>query len=179
MLLGANLAGHYAFPPELLRESALNQGSIEGFDSIRFFEIGSVPIIWMHNLRVILTASVLGIFTFGVLALVLLMAPLLLIGYFAASIAVIGISPWVFMAAFVLPHGILEVPAIVLAGAAILRLGAALVAPTGGRSIGEIWLGALADWARVMVALVIPLLLGAAVLEVLVTPRVAQLIFGG
>ena len=179
MLLGANLAGRYAFPPELFRESALNQGAIEGFDSIRFFEVGSVPLIWMHNLRVILTATVLGVFTFGVLAMVLLLAPMLLIGYFAASIAVIGISPWVFMAAFVLPHGVLEVPAILLAGAAILRLGATLVAPTGGRSIGEVWLGALADWTRVMIALVIPLLLGAAVLEVLVTPKVAQLIFGG
>jgi uncharacterized membrane protein SpoIIM required for sporulation len=141
--------------------------------------VGSVPVIWLHNLRVIVTATALGIFTFGVLALVLLLAPMLLIGYLAASIAVVGVSPWLFLAAFVLPHGVLEVPAMILAGAAILRLGATLVSPTGGRSIGEVWLGALADWARVMVALVIPLLLGAALLEALVTPKVAQLIFGG
>jgi len=35
------------------------------------------------------------------------------------------------------------------------------------------------DWAKVMIGLVLPLLLGAAILEVLVTPRIASWIFGG
>ena len=39
--------------------------------------------------------------------------------------------------------------------------------------------GATADWAKVMVGLVLPLLLGAAVLEVVITPKVAFWIFGG
>jgi uncharacterized membrane protein SpoIIM required for sporulation len=37
----------------------------------------------------------------------------------------------------------------------------------------------MVDWAKVMVGIVVPLLLGAAILEVLVTPRVAMWIFGG
>jgi uncharacterized membrane protein SpoIIM required for sporulation len=77
-----------------------------------------------------------------------------------------------------LPHGILEIPAILLVGAAILRLGGTLTTPARGKTIGEAWLFALADWTRVTVALVLPLLLGAAALEVLVTPRLALMVLG-
>ena len=84
-----------------------------------------------------------------------------------------------FLAAIVLPHGILEIPAIILAGAAILRLGAMLAAPANDKTIGEAWIVALADWAKVMFRLVLPLLLGAALLEVLVTPRIAVWLLGG
>ena len=85
----------------------------------------------------------------------------------------------VFLAAFIAPHGILEIPALIIAGAAILRLGATLITPAHGRTIGEAWLVALADWLRIFVALVVPLMPGAAALEVLVTPRLAQLLLGG
>ncbi len=78
-----------------------------------------------------------------------------------------------------LPHGVLEIPAIIIAGAAILRLGATLAAPARDQTIGEAWLAAFADWTRVMVALVLPLLMGAAFLEVFVTPHVVAYIFGG
>ncbi len=65
----------------------------------------------------------------------------------------------------------LEIPAIILAGAAILHLGASLAAPSKGHGIGEAWLQAFADWTRIMVGLVIPMLFGAAVLEVLDHPE--------
>lgn len=66
----------------------------------------------------------------------------------------------------------------ILAGAAILNLGATLATPARGKTIGEAWLSALAKWAQVMVGLVMPLLLGAAVLEVFVTPQVALWLLG-
>ncbi len=78
-----------------------------------------------------------------------------------------------------MPHGVLEIPAIILAGAAILHMGGALAAPIPGKSIGEAWLGALADWAKVMLGFVVPLLIGAALLEVFVTPKLIPLVFGG
>jgi len=89
------------------------------------------------------------------------------------------LSPLLFLLAFVLPHGILEIPALIIAGAAILRLGAAIASPAPGKTISEAWLGAAADWAKVMVGLVLPLLLGAAALEVLLTPRIVTWLFGG
>ena len=141
--------------------------------------MGGIPVIWLHNLRAVVIATILAICSFGVLGLLVIMLPLGITGYLTGAAASAGISPLVFLTAFIVPHGILEIPALVLAGAAILRLGATLVTPAHGKTIGEAWLIALADWLRIFIALVVPLLLGAAVLEVLVTPRVAQLLLGG
>jgi uncharacterized membrane protein SpoIIM required for sporulation len=178
MLIGASLSNQFVIPGELFDLSALKNGSLQGMDSVQFFDSSSVPVVWFHNLRTIILATIAGVFSFGVLAMIILMTPLLLIGFFTATISHAGISPVLFLLAFVVPHGILEVPAILLSGAAILYLGARLAAPASGKTIGETWLVAMADWSRVMVGLVLPLLLGAALLEVLVTPRLAQLLFG-
>jgi uncharacterized membrane protein SpoIIM required for sporulation len=66
----------------------------------------------------------------------------------------------------------------ILAGAAILNLGATLTAPAQGKTIGEAWLQALAKWAKVMLGVVIPLFLIAAIVEVFITPQVAVWILG-
>jgi uncharacterized membrane protein SpoIIM required for sporulation len=179
MGVGIGFAQRYVIPAELISPGSLGQGSLQGAETIRFFQVGSVPVVWLHNLQTIVLATLLGLFSYSVLGIIILMLPLALVGYFTAVSAGAGISPFVFFLALVAPHGILEIPAILLAGAAILRIGATLAAPSHGRTIGEDWLKGLADWARVMVILVLPLLLGAAILEVLVTPRVALLVFGG
>ena len=165
-------------PVEALNLENLGVGFFEGLEEIRFFSVGSVSTIWLQNLRVLALATLLGMFSFGVLGVLIIMIPMMLIGYFSATVAGVGISPWIFSSAFVLPHGVLEIPAIILAGAAILRMGATLAAPTQGQTIGEAWLHSLADWSRVMVAIVAPLLLLSAILEVFITPRAALLFFG-
>lgn len=179
ILLGASQAKKFVLPPEALNIENLSQGFVQGLEAVRFFTVENVSIVWLHNLRVLILATILGIFSFGVLGVLVLMAPMMIIGYFAGSVAAAGISPWLFLVAFVLPHGVLEIPAIVLAGAAILRLGGTLAAPGKGKTIGESWLHALADWTRVLIGLSLPLLLAAAVLEVFVTPQLAGIIFGG
>jgi len=175
-IVGAQQAQIFVLPTELMDINNLQQGfvqEIEGFEALRFFSVESVPLVWMHNLRVILLATILGLFTFGVMGLIVLMLPFILIGYFTATAARTGIPLGLFLTAFVLPHGVLEIPAIALAGAAILRLGATLSAPAENRTISEALLHSLADWAKVMLVLVLPMLLGAAILEVFVTPGVA------
>jgi uncharacterized membrane protein SpoIIM required for sporulation len=179
VLLGANLADRFVIPPELIDMDSIKMGSIEGFDYLRLFDSGSVPMVWFYNLRTMALASLVGIFSFGVLALIVMLFPVLLIGYFTATMASVGLSPLLFLLGFVLPHGILEIPAIIFAGAAILRFGATLATPSPGKTIGEAMVGGMADWAKVMVGLVLPLLLGAAVLEVVITPRIASWILGG
>jgi uncharacterized membrane protein SpoIIM required for sporulation len=176
--VGVLLAHRYVIPPELIDPGFLERGSLEGMPSFRFFEAEGVPLVWAHNLQTVLLASLLGIFSYGVLAIMVLMLPLALIGYITTASAGAGLSPFWILLALVAPHGVLEIPAIALSGAAILRLGAVLAAPSPGRTIGEAWLHGLADWARVMVGLVVPLLLGAAALEVLLTPQIALLVFG-
>jgi uncharacterized membrane protein SpoIIM required for sporulation/ABC-type transport system involved in multi-copper enzyme maturation permease subunit len=178
LFLGFSQGKVFALPPELLDWESLDQGFIEGFESLRFVAIGGVVRIWLHNLRAILLASILGLFSFGVLGILVLMLPLMLVGYFMANFAAAGLSPGLFLTAFVLPHGILEIPAMILAGAAILRLGASFATPAQGQTIGESIVQATAKWAKIIVGLVLPILLGAAVLEVYLTPRLAVLLFG-
>lgn len=179
MAVGAGQARIFTLPPQALNLENLGRGFVTGLEAIRFFSVENVSVLWLHNLRVMILATILGIFSFGVLGILVLMAPLILIGYFTGAVAGAGISPWMFMLAFVAPHGSLEIPAIILAGAAILHMGGTLAAPIKDKTIGEAWLHALADWTKVMVGVVLPLLIGAALLEVFITPRFIPLVFGG
>jgi uncharacterized membrane protein SpoIIM required for sporulation len=179
VILGASLADEFVIPPELINDATLQNGGIVGIQEFRFFDDSSIPMVWLNNLRTVFLATFAGLLSFGVLALIVMVVPILFIGFFAATTASAGLSPLLFLLAFVLPHGILEIPALIIAGAAILRLGAAIASPAPGKTISEAWLGAAADWAKVMVGLVLPLLLGAAALEVLLTPRIVTWLFGG
>jgi uncharacterized membrane protein SpoIIM required for sporulation len=132
----------------------------------------------VQNLRALVLGGVLGIFSFGALMLIVLMAPFGIIGYGIGQFALSGYNPALMLLAFVLPHGIAEIPAVVLAGAAGLRLGATVIAPPPGRTLGEVWLQALTDFCKVLVAITLPLLIVAALLEVYVTPRVAVAVLG-
>lgn len=177
--IGSSQAKIFVLPPEMLEMGEINRNFMAGTQMITFFSLSGVGAVWLHNLRAVLLASLFGIFSFGVLGVIVMMLPLVLVGYFMASLAANGIPPGLFLGAFILPHGILEIPAIILTGSAILRLGATLATPAQGKTIGEAFLRSLADWSRVMLGLVIPLLLGAAILEVFVTPLVIAWFFGG
>lgn len=180
VLLGNQQTQRFPFPVEALNWQNVEKGFVSGveqFGPIRFFSIGSVGLVVYHNLRVIVLASVLGIFSFGVLGLTILMLPFGIIGYLTTIAAQGGIPPWKFLLAFVIPHGISEIPAIIISGAIILRLGATLVTPVPGRTIREAWIQSLAEWARILVFVVIPLLFLAAVLEIYITPRLALWLF--
>ena len=130
-------------------------------------------------MRAIALDSLLGIFSFGVLGIITLILPFSIIGYFSAIMGQTGLSPGLFLIGFVLPHGIFEIPAIILTGALIIRLGLTLVTPNKDYTIGEAWIRTLADWTRLILFLVIPLLVVAAFLEVFITPRIALALFGG
>ncbi|UCD99291.1 MAG: stage II sporulation protein M [Chloroflexota bacterium] len=179
LLLGASLADQFVVPADLISVESIKNGAIEGLQNYRFFEDSNILLVLMNNLRTVLIATIVGLLSFGVLALIVMAMPILVIGFFTATIASAGLSPILFLLAVVAPHGILEIPAFILAGAAILRLGAKLASPSPGQTMGSAWLSGMVDWAKIMVGLVLPLLIGAAILEVLVTPRVVTWIFGG
>ncbi len=176
---GVSQASVFRLPLKDFNLQHLNLGVVQGMESLRLFSASNIFTIWYHNLRAIVLATLLGLFSFGVLGLIVLMVPVMLIGYLLASISMIGFSPFLLFGALVLPHGIFEIPAMLLSGAAILRMGATLATPIQGETIGESWLRSLADWAKIMIGLVLPLLLAAAFVEVIVTPRVAMMFLGG
>ncbi|MBN1536040.1 MAG: stage II sporulation protein M [Anaerolineales bacterium] len=176
--VGTTQAKIFTLPPDILNLNNLDRGFIEGLEAVRFFSVSGIGMVWLHNLRVIALAIALGIFTFGVLGVLILMLPLAVIGYFMANVANVGLSPIMFFTALVLPHGIFEIPALVIVGASILQLGGVLLAPTQNKTVGEAWLFAFADCTKLVLGLVLPLLLVAATIEVLVTPQIAVLLLG-
>ena len=180
--VGVTQAEVFPLPAEALDFGSLEKGLVTGVDEfgpIRFFSVQGLGLIFLHNLRAVALNSLLGIFSFGVLGVITLVLPFSIIGYFSAIISQIDLSPGAFLAGFVLPHGIVEIPAILLTGALIIRLGLTLVTPNKEYTIGEAWIRSLADWTRVILFLVVPLLLAAAFLEVYITPRIALAMFGG
>ncbi len=182
VFVGITQAEVFPIPAGLLDWGNLEDGlvtGIEEFGPIRFFSVQGWGIIFLHNLRAIALDSLLGIFSFGVLGIITLTLPFSIIGYFSAVVGQTGLSPALFLAGFVLPHGIFEIPAILLTGALIIRLGLTLVTPNKNYTIGEAWIRTLADWTRLILFLVIPLLVIAAFLEVFITPRVALALFSG
>ena len=178
-LVGATQASVFPLPREAFPLDDISGDFAERLARFDLFSPGGAALIALHNLRAVALATLLGVFSFGTMSVVVLMIPLGLIGYFAAAVGAVGFSPWLFVAAFILPHGILEIPAAIAIGGAMLRLGASVIAPPPSKSLGESWLAALADWLKIGLGVALPLFLGAAALEVFVTPRVIQAIFGG
>jgi uncharacterized membrane protein SpoIIM required for sporulation len=128
-----------------------------------------------QNIRVLIAATILGVFTFGVLALVLIMIPFGIYGFIMGQVIGAGLSPLPFIMA-IIPHGIIEIPAILIAGAAALRLGSIVTRPPEDMTVGEAWLRALGDAIKIGIGVVLPLLVVAAMLEVWVTPQVVQFV---
>lgn len=169
--LPAITSGPFHFDPALFKE----QLNVPGFSLLP--QISTLD-IFFHNIRALLLAAVLGMFSFGSLALILLLAPIGVVGFLAAEIAPLGYDPLTFFAAFILPHGIFELPAVILATAFSLRVGASIIAPPPGITAGENLLRALADLVKLFVFIVLPLLLVAAWTEANVTPQIVLWIYG-
>jgi uncharacterized membrane protein SpoIIM required for sporulation len=134
--------------------------------------MGPVLAIWWQNTRVMLLAMLLGNLSMGILGVMPFMFTLGLMGYLMNLLVYNGL-PVLQYFSLLLPHGIIEVPAVILGTAAVLHTGAILGTPTPNKTIGEVWLTALANWVKVMVGVVVPLLLIAAMVEAWLTPRIA------
>jgi stage II sporulation protein M len=130
----------------------------------------SAPFLFMNNTRAVAAIFVVGLFSFGVLGILLYMLNIGLIGGLYALIELLGLNPMPMFINGVLPHGIFEIPALMIGSALALYMGAVLVTPQTGKSMGEIIIELLADWLKIFLGVVIPLLAVAAVIEAYITP---------
>jgi len=146
------------------------EDAFENIPDVGFLPELSIDAILFHNLRVLVLGGLLGLFSFGTMPIVLLMVPMAIIGFFAGQAPAMGASPWLLLGTFVLPHGIIELPAAIIATGLALRLGAVVVSPPTGMTVSQGVLSALADLSKAMVFLIVPLLAVAALLEVWLTP---------
>ncbi len=176
--VGVMQARQFPLPTEAFDLSNLELDTFSQVGSLSLLDPQGVGIIWFHNLRVSGIAFLLGVISFGVFGVLVLMLPFVLIGYFMGTLAGVGIGPMTFFAGFILPHGVMEIPAIILVGAGIIYMGGKMLTPSSDKTIGEAWLEGFADWARVMVGLGIPMFFLAALLEVFLTPRVVVWLLG-
>jgi uncharacterized membrane protein SpoIIM required for sporulation/ABC-type transport system involved in multi-copper enzyme maturation permease subunit len=177
-VIGVLLADRLPLPVSMLQTRDYRREFLDSLQAIGFFTPGGTWMIFTHNAQAILLAFVLGLISLGIMGLVILMLPMGVISFATATMARGGASPWLFLLGFVLPHGIAEIPAMILSGAAILRVGNCLLAKPEGRSLGQIWLQALADWLVILLGAVLPLLFVAAILETWVTPFAAAGVLG-
>jgi uncharacterized membrane protein SpoIIM required for sporulation len=138
--------------------------------------ISSVVAYGWQNLRVLLLSLLLGFFSFGVLGVLPSILSLGVVGYLMAILQQVNLAPWQYLVGFILPHGVFEITAVILSTAGVLKIGAGLAKTDSQRSVSEVWLTLFADWAKVMLGVVIPLLVLAAIAEVWITPRIAGLL---
>ena len=102
----------------------------------------------------------------------------IILGYIFSQIIMAGIDPG-FMVAAIVPHGIVEIPVIILTTAAAFRLGAGITKLPKGVTVGQAWIVALGDTMKLSLGLIIPGLVLAAFLEAFITPRIVLLALGG
>jgi len=114
--------------------------------------------------------ALLGMVSFGTLGALMYFINSAVIGIVLALMGVVGLSPWSVALFGILPHGIFEITALILSSAAVLHGAILLVTPSPQRSLGEVVIDTIADWAKVFIGLVFPLLLVAAAVERWVTP---------
>lgn len=125
----------------------------------------SAGVILLNNIRALVVAFLLSLVSFSVLGMLAYLVNMVLIGGLLGLLNVVGISPIGIFAAGILPHGIFELTAVVLASAALLNLGVKLVTPDPDHSFGETMFRSAADWAKVFAGICLPLLVIAALVE--------------
>ncbi len=134
--------------------------------------------IFLWNLRSLVVAALGAIISFGGAAVIPLFVVSGVIGFGVGEVVHLGVNVAPFLA-LLWPHGILEIPAAMIATAAAFRMGASVLSPPKDFTLGETILSGLADLLKLLIFLVVPILLIAAVVEIYVTPLVGMWFLGG
>ncbi len=178
LAVGVVLGFQFALPPSA-QEFLLNSNWSENLKRLQMLQDSLPRIIIFQNIRVLTLGALVGIFSFGVLAVMIFILPWVLIGYVATQFAFAGQSPFLFMLATIAPHATIELPAILLATGAALRWHVGIMAPSKDRSLGDAFLDNMADFFRVFLGLAIPLLIVSAFIEAYITPQLLFAVYGG
>ncbi len=148
--------------------------------------LGLTLFVLANNLRVSIFSNLFSTFTFGLFAFLVPAVAFAQIGFVTSTLAARGgswlaldaASPLTFVLAYIVPHGIIELPAFILSAALGIRIGAALLSPPQGFSVGQNMLWALANFWKVWLLLLLPMILLGSLIEGLITPQVVQALYG-
>lgn len=176
-LLGGYIGQHYNIP--LLKNMLNNVGQSPAAGP------GLALFIFLNNARVALLSGFFSLFVFGAFAFLVPAVAFTQIGFVSSELVEKGgswlalgpHSPLQFLLGYVLPHGIIELPAAILSAAMGLRVGAALLSPPPGFTVGQNILWSLAQMFKIWALVLLPLFLIAGLIEGLVTPHIIRALY--
>ena len=177
-VVGVVMAQQFPFP-ENLKDQLNGQNMLTNLAGLEVY-LSALPLfIVSQNVRAVLLQTILGIFTLGVLGLLIFMLPWGIISFIAMQFYLAGESPYQFLLGTIVPHAIVELPVLLLIGAAALRWQTVTFAPLSNRSLSEMFIIRGAEFWRIFLGLGLPLMLLAALVEAYITPQILQLVYGG
>jgi uncharacterized membrane protein SpoIIM required for sporulation/ABC-type transport system involved in multi-copper enzyme maturation permease subunit len=141
--------------------------------------------IFFNNIRVSILSNVFSLFAFGTFAFLVPAVAFTQVGFVASALgqrnndwfAFGADSPLQFLVAYVLPHGIIELPAAILGAALGLRIGAALMSPPKGFTVGQNILWAFAQYVKVWLFVLLPMFFVGSMIEGLLTPLIVRSLY--
>ncbi len=141
--------------------------------------------IFANNIRVSLLSNIFSTFALGVFAFMVPFVAFTQIGFVSFKLAGLGgswvsmgaDSPLQFIVAYVLPHGIIELPTFILGAALGIRIGASLMSPPAPFTVGQNLLWAIGNFFKVWLLVLLPLTLLASLVEGLITPLVLHALY--
>jgi uncharacterized membrane protein SpoIIM required for sporulation/ABC-type transport system involved in multi-copper enzyme maturation permease subunit len=147
---------------------------------------GLMLVVFFNNLRVSLLSNLLSLFSLGIFAALVPIIAFAQIGFIATALRVqsgswlqLGaLSPLQFVLAYVLPHGIIELPAFLLSAALGIRIGASVLTPPGTFTVGDNIVWTLANFFKVWLLVLAPLVLVGSLVEGFLTPLVVAALYG-
>lgn len=176
------VSGFYASSrPPGVRDGVFDQ-VIEGFremgERVESFGLwGRVGFVFKNNARVVLLSILAGVL-FGIPPIIVTFLNGLFIGVVSGDIARQGVHILTFLLVGVLPHGIFELPAFILAEALAIRLGFNILAYRRGSFQGKTLMKVARATILLTVLIVLPLLGLAALVEMTITRSLAKWVIG-
>lgn len=128
--------------------------------------------IFSNNVRVIALGFFLAIISFGVASYIVIPIVFIVMGYVAIQMFEAGYGA-LFLTG-TLPHGIIEIPIVLIATAAMFYVGASITKPPTNQTVGQAWLSAFGGAVKLWLGVILPGLLLAAFIESTLTISLVQ-----
>ncbi|MEM9952626.1 MAG: stage II sporulation protein M [Chloroflexota bacterium] len=134
----------------------------------------SLSIWWIftNNVRVLAIGFGLSVLTLGVGGYIIIPLVFIVLGYIGIQLFSAGYGSLFLIG--IVPHGLVEIPIIVIATAAMLYVGASITRPPINQTVGRAWLTAFGGAVKVYVGIILPGLLIAAIIEHSITIALVQ-----
>lgn len=132
----------------------------------------SIGWIFGNNIRVIALGFFLSAISFGVAAYIIMPIVFVVLGYVAVQMFSAGYG--MLYLTGILPHGIVEIPIVLIATAAMFYVGASITKPPTNETVGQAWLMAFGGAVKLWLGVVLPGLLIAAIIENTITISLVQ-----